>query len=463
MTASASPSWADELVHVVGALAELLTVHQTRPLGGADLDRAVTARAAVLDLAASVAADLAPRDRGAAKPPTLAEVDRDPVTSLTRLLASRTRPGLDEWSPSELLDASEVSTPAGRSWADAGRHAISAQHAWSAAAPDLNTPHAWRALGAAAALTEAIGVLDTDLAGAATTAGRGEITTALASAAGLRIAGHETRLLAAAQPDPPDATTPPPVPHPGPSVPPPGAVPVNTPRALPDAAVRLAALLTHTEVLTPRQISAAAQAGRDLSVLAAQALPEHREQLAALAQGLHAATGEHRALAALVPATRGAAAVEVQAGELHRFTLGWLAAQRAGGAASHALDADIARQLAHHLSNLTAAITDAATRQVADRRWAIRDRSVHSEATDLQYAIARLDAHPHHQPRMLADLREARVGAARLSTATAPTAAELAAAAQPPPHRTLGAAIDQHRAQQPPRAHPAQRPRGPAR
>ncbi len=120
----------------------------------------------------------------------------DPVTALAEHLAGHRRvPGP---SASEVLAASSA-TPAGEQWRQAARCALLADHTWrEGTLPSWSPSTAWAALADAAALTEAVAVLDHDLADAAWSLGHHKDAGVLQRSADspLRVAAIEVQAVA---------------------------------------------------------------------------------------------------------------------------------------------------------------------------------------------------------------------------------------------------------------------------
>ena len=142
--------WDHEFTRVAAALAALAGRSVRADV---DLDVAVTARAAVLDLSAAVLAEVAPRTRHVVstyggRPVPLHLVERDPIAAFGLVLVGRARPHLDR-SPSELLDPPRPCAPATAAWAAAGRHALLGSRAlWTGTPWDLTGDQAWQTVAA---------------------------------------------------------------------------------------------------------------------------------------------------------------------------------------------------------------------------------------------------------------------------------------------------------------------------
>ena len=138
---------------------------------GTDLDVALTARRAVLELAGAMHLDLSGRGSGTVAP-TLAGLAEDPVRALGQLIHRTPRPEVERSLAA--LTASQVSDPTAAVWTQVADQATLAHHFWSqgrsTSRPRGN--EAWTVMHHIAVLTQAVAVLDLDLAASARTAGR---------------------------------------------------------------------------------------------------------------------------------------------------------------------------------------------------------------------------------------------------------------------------------------------------
>ena len=249
-----------------------------------------------------------------------------------------------------------------------------AAHDWRTADPATRPTGdaAWTALGHAAALAQAMGLLDTDLARAAAVAGRPEAATQLARVQWPGLAAAAAAVRDLAERGPLHA-----VPDPAPRAPR-EVLLVASPEDLAPAAERLAHLVTTAASITPRDLQAVARAHAQATTAAAARLdavlghPAPSEQLALVAA--LADYARHLATAATAPRrtaalTAGDPRPLLQAGELAR-------ALAPGGRATTAPSAP-GRQhaaltaYAHAAPRLTAALAAAATRELAAGRWLV--------------------------------------------------------------------------------------------
>jgi len=166
----------------------------------------------------------------------VADLEQQPVATLGVLLARHPRSPASELSPSERADARPVS-PLTQAWRDAARHALLTESAarrlqrgWNAA-EDV----AWAAVADLATAVEAFAVAETDLHRLA--AGPPDTALPVTVPAGLRLAAAECGRLARAGPLLPLLE------DPLPASPPAAVRVVSRPEDLPDAQLRVAALL----------------------------------------------------------------------------------------------------------------------------------------------------------------------------------------------------------------------------
>jgi len=178
----------------------------------ADLDAALIARRAVLDLAATVHLDLTGLGSGTAAP-TLTTLTEHPVRALGQLIHRQPRPHPD-LPLSEVVAGSSVDAT-GKLWERVAVHASLARHHWGLATP-ASRPRgdaAWSALDHTAALVGAVTALDVDLIASAERAERPQLATDLRQAAnsGLSTAAASVHALASSGPlpDVADLKTPP--------------------------------------------------------------------------------------------------------------------------------------------------------------------------------------------------------------------------------------------------------------
>jgi len=282
-----------------------------------------------------------------------------------------------------------VSSPVGRAWTAAGRHASVAQHEWARADPGSwpSGDARWTLLGHLAAVVEAVAILDTDLGTADPGAGL---------PAGLRVAAEQVRLLAGRGPQPP--------------APPLQARPDRRPvrvrevAHLPAAEHRLASLLTRAEHVTPADVVRVTSGQGRILLALASALREPPPAGELDRGGIVLASGL-RSVAAALPAagcTRSVATIHpgdprplAQAAEISRFlaihptvlaTAGRPLLLIAAGAALVAIRA-------------VAAVTSA---HLTDGRW-LAPAPYPTELT--WQRSSRLD--PNDPPRLLASVRQA--------------------------------------------------------
>ena len=392
--------WEAESAHTARALARLVGAGYR---SGMDLDVAIAARAAVLDTVADVFGDIAPwyRNLGLPRePPGIDLAELDPVRAFALVLRRRGRVHLDR-SPSQLVERGLPVDATSSAWATAGRHAILARRAWpDGAAASLDSTQCWRAVGQAAALAEAVAVLDTDLTAAGV---RPDLAAVIGTTAGLRVAAREVLGLAAHA-----APVHPATPRRDPTRP--GA---RAPRRLvperagrqPDlarAVGRLTSLIDRAEFLTPDQVRGGARVARNLAVLAAGGAVDPggqlvRAELGALARTLHAVATEPRTEATLITAARPPA-LDLHLRELNRDSRAALAARQTATS-----DPDLATRVARRLPDLVTALDRKARAQVDANLWAILDRR---EGEHPLYAIASL-RDPGREPPLLGRLRDA--------------------------------------------------------
>lgn len=393
----------NEWHHQIALTARGLAAALTRAPGGADIDVALTARAAVLDHIAHALGELVPRtkpDRSrSTRRPLIAveQVEFDPIGTLGAVLHGRTRPHLPH-SPSELLDPTTPTHPATADWIRVGSHALLAGRAWPGdRVGTLGAEPAWRALAEIAALAQAVAVLDADLRAAAEH--RPEAYAVLAATPGLRAVAGEVLILAAPtghSRQPPAATVAAEHPQLTPAV---GVAARGAARSsLIRGTGRLRVLLDQASEPTPAQIRGCAHVARDLCVLAAASATsitgaDLRRELGDLARELNAGLPSHGEIALCsVPAR----ALELQVRELH-------VASRKAFTAMSALHPDNANRLARRLPDLVELLADKARDQIEHRRWATPDRR---EDAPLPYALASC-SDPGRTPPLLTALRQA--------------------------------------------------------
>jgi hypothetical protein len=425
-----------------------------------DVDVAIAARAAVLDTVAGVFGDIVPwyRDlRASREPPGIDLAEPDPVRAFALVLRRRGRVQLDR-SPSQLLERGLHGDTIAAAWATTGLHAILARRAWpDGTAATLDGRHCWRAVAQAAALVEAVAVLDTDLTAAALH--RPDLAAAIATSAGLRVSAHEVHALAThAAPEHPatprrDAT--------GTD----GSAPRRLKRGRADrqpdlsrAVGQLTSMIDRTEFLTPDQVRGCAQVARNLALLAAGEAVDPdgqpvRAQLGALARTLHAVATEPRAEAALISAARPNT-LDLHLRELNRDSRAVLSARQTTTAYP-----DLATRVARRLPGVVASLDRKAGSQVDARRWAVVDRR---EGEHLLYAIASL-RDPGREPPLLRRLRNAAEAATAVGELVNPPNRDLLQLAGPREHAPWTALrhamADRLPAPRPP-AHPADPMRG---
>lgn len=380
-------AWTRETIRTALALGEILQAEPS-PI---DLDVALIARAAVLDGVALVMGDIVPRTRhglvGNGRLVPLGLVEQDPVRALGLVLRGREQPAFTR-SPSELLDAATpVGTPTDF-WAAAGRHALLAARAWQGvSAATLSPDAAWKAVGEAAALAEAIAMLDTSLLRVG--AHRPDLSRTIGATAGLRLAARETQTLAelggAARTRTAEPTSPAPQQvnlRPASGV---GTLPQGKGRDGPDLSRQMGRLtaVLHNDAteLTPSHVRICARVGRDLAILSARSAVapdghDLRVELGDLARALHTAAEADRGEVALVVAP--SRAVELQLRDLHIATMAALSRRVAP-------DGPEATRIAGRLPDLVGVLAEKTGTEVDARRWAAPDRR---EGAELAYALA---------------------------------------------------------------------------
>jgi hypothetical protein len=220
-------------------------------VSGIDLDVALCARRAVLELLTVAHQDLT--GIGAVSGPVHPElVEVHPVAAFGQALRRHPRPP-GALSPSDVAQARPLSA-AGRAWQEISRHALLAHHAWTSGhdrgPADGDT--VWAGIADLAALADTLTRLDTVLIAAADIEpGRDRVAVTLR--AGLRsqlgVAARETARVAASGPLPesgPDRVA-------GRSVFDRTVLPVRAPRDLPIAQERLVRLLDVAQVVRPER------------------------------------------------------------------------------------------------------------------------------------------------------------------------------------------------------------------
>lgn len=399
--------WEVESAHTARALARLVGAGS---LAGMGPDVAIAARAAVLDTVAGVFGDIVPwyRNLGLPRePPGIDLAELDPVRAFALVLRRRGRLHLDR-SPSQLLERGLPVDAISSAWATAGRHAILARQAWpDGAAVSLDSTQCWRAVGQAAALAEAVAVLDTDLSAAARH--RPDLAAVIGSTSGLRVAARE--VLALAVHAAPDRPATPRGDAPGTDGSPRRLVPKRSDRQpdLARAVGRLTSLIDRAEFLTPDQVRGCTRVARNLTVVAAGEAVDFggqpvRAELGALARTLHAVATEPRTEAALITAARPRA-LDLHLRDLNHASRAALAARQTA-----TVDPDLATRVARRLPDLVAGLDRRARAQVDADRWAILDRR---EGDHPLYAIASL-CDPGREPPLLGRLRDAAEAATAL-------------------------------------------------
>ena len=256
-------SWAAATDAASRDLAWLLVAGGEVPKG--DLDAALHARRAVLDLATVVHRGLTVTAPDSA-PVTATDAEAEAVRAVWRLLGHQPRP-VPARAVTDVLAYSPAS-PAGGKWHDVARHAVLATHHWQSS-DHATWPAArqgWTAVARTAALVEAVSLLDADLARAAGTAGRHDDAEALARArwSGLAGACATVRDLTGREPLAPLGDVAP--------TPRRALVAVRTLADLPPAATRLAHLLATTASLHPADVQLIAHAQARTSAGAARLL-----------------------------------------------------------------------------------------------------------------------------------------------------------------------------------------------
>jgi hypothetical protein len=300
---------------------------------------------------------------------------------------------------------SPPSSEAGQLWRNVARLATTAQQEWqqSSAASRPFGPAAWSEIADIAAMAEAIGLLDGDIADSLNAVGRWrEASDFRASQFGLIDIAQEVRRLAATGPLPT-----------GPELKPAAVeriVPITTPKTLPDALHALSTLVASANNLPPAQIEqislivaeaakTAAAALRQPADTAPSALLEHAKRLSAV-------TGYSRRIAPLRPGSGKALA---QAQLIRQF----IAKLNSRGVT---LPPVVARNAASTLPSITQALSEAADRQVKTGLWLLSREG--NGPLRWGVSLGSLD-----EPRMLDKLRRAASHAPHLAEAVdrAPT------------------------------------------
>ena len=338
-----------------------------------DLDVALTARAAAVDLAATVTGGVrgAGNDTDLAHRQRVGDLDADPVRLFAQLLAAQ--PHLPRASVALTETLQEVGiTGAGQAWRGMARHATVAAHEWSTAYPASGLPAdaQWSAVARVAALTEGVLALTPDLAASAAAAGRPEIAQSLTGAAwsGLASTARAVQDLAARGPLPEVELTAPATR---------AVLPVRSLADLAPAAERLRHLVATTESLTPKDLQlvagvharTSATAARLLAVAAiGPAAPRLRpvvQGLARHARDLTDAVQRPRRVEGLYP---GDPRPLAQAAEINRFVSSLTAGKIQAPSGRHA---GALVEFAKTAPEATAALADAAREQLAARRWVV--------------------------------------------------------------------------------------------
>lgn len=430
-------SYAEESHALAAGLSRLLA-QQSSELDQPGYAQALIGRSATLALAAAAHREIAgigPHAVGR----ELADLEIHPVAALGRALHERVRVEAD-LAPSDVL-ARTAGTVAGRAWGEVARRAILAHHDWSSGLRSGWTPvQAWTALADIAAMTEAVNVLDRDLATAADALGRTDDANRLASAArsGLRLAAAEVHALALAGPlaaepierVPADRSR---------------VLPVSSIGDLPDAQDRLAVMLTHALSLRPEHanqiVLGQARNAAAITVLLRQAadprgqVAQVADGLAALARPLLVAGDRPRRTASIYP---GDPRPLFQAGESTRFL-----SHLRDSPPTTPKDVDALVSYAAGLGPVVRALTTLAGRETLNGRWLVPGRGDAATWTRFLPGLG--------EPPLLTGLRDAIPLADRVSTAAKacqrprqPVALGL------PPRRSLAAALAQARRSRPP-------------
>jgi len=248
-TGPAELTYAEHLAALARAFHAVARAEQ--PLPGIELDLALSARRAVLDLLQTVHGDLTgigPRPAAG----HLDDVEAHPVAALGWALRRHPRPP-GALAPTDVALARPVS-PAGRAWQQVARHALLAQHTWSTGLDDgpIDQARLWAGVADVAALADTLTRLDLTLIRAAQAEpGRGRIAAALSSglASHLGLAARETARVAASGPLPEAGPNRIPAP-PGPTR---TVMPVRHPSELPQAQRHLTVLLEAARGIRPER------------------------------------------------------------------------------------------------------------------------------------------------------------------------------------------------------------------
>lgn len=154
-------TYAEHLSLMTRALVDVAR-HGQHQLTEPEVDVALFARRAVLDLLAGVHADLTGLRRTSGVP-RIDDLEAHPVAALDRALARHPRAPVD-LAPTEAL-STPVTTPTGRAWREAGRQALLAEHHWQAGRTvRLDPPTRWAGVADVAALAGQLAALDVELA-----------------------------------------------------------------------------------------------------------------------------------------------------------------------------------------------------------------------------------------------------------------------------------------------------------
>ena len=359
-------SYAEDTHHLAVRLAHLLA-HPVGALDEAGYRQGLLARGVTLDVTREVYRELTRPRYTSTRRGMLATrpgmVVADPVTALAEQLAGHRRvPGP---SASEALTASSA-TPTGEQWREAARSALLADHTWrEGTLPSWSPSTAWAALADAAALTEAVVVLDHDLAAAARSLGHAKDAGVLQRSADspLRVAAIEVQAVASFGPltgVEVEVVS---------SRPAPGQiVPVARDGDLPAAQSRLFTALTRVRHLRPEHaVQVALGQARAAATIAAvlRAGPDEGVQRLAgaldqAARGLGGAAGGAGLTASLFP---GDPRPLLQAGEITRHLT----------RPAHPADRDPAAlvDFARSLPDVVAALFDVARRHTAHGVWLV--------------------------------------------------------------------------------------------
>jgi hypothetical protein len=448
-------SYAESTCALATHLSRLLAAGPT-DLGHTGFEQALLTREVTLLLARDVHRHLTgtgpkPLDR------TTPAASTDPITVFGLALADHQRV-TRSLSPAEAVGALG-STPAAHEWRHAARHALTADDDWRHGAHPPWTPaRAWAALADVAALTEAVTVLDHDLAQAAGSLGRNADARALVSSAvsGLRRAAVEVQAHARFGPlTPADVESPRRTPH--------QVAIVRGDDDLAGAETRLVGLLSSARHLRPEQAVQVALGQARCATAVAELLRAKAAGGAAadgrVGQVATALDGTARALAVAASAPAQAASLHrgdprplLQAGELSRYL-------RAPGATGGQRETAALVGFARALPDVLTTLFEVARRHTARGHWLVPTHEEASTWARFQVGLRR--------PPLLAAAGPALTAAHHVRQAVGALGNGAPSRAPAPPARAVlgGPLVEVRRRQplpelRPPASHPGRRARG---